>query len=169
MPTAAAAGMAAAVESPCGVRRRSVSMSDRIVPADPHLRRWSLLAVCLVAVVGGLLLFAVRNALREMHDRFEAGDPVDLDRIVLLVRVLAVSSALGLVGCALWFWRLGTRVLRGGEYPPPGMKVIKETRVKSGGAARRLAHAALLASVVLMALGTMGVWGLYHLALRALW
>ena len=143
-------------------------MSDRVAPADRRLRWWSLLAVCVAAALGVVVLVAVRNALLEIHVQHEQGVPVELERAVRLIRALAVAGSAGALGSALWFWLLGTRILRCGAYPPPGMKVIKETRVKEGDAARRVALGAFLLSVVLTAVGTGGMWLLYQLALDAL-
>jgi hypothetical protein len=67
---------------------------------------------------------------------------------------------------AAWVWSLGVRVLRGNRHPPEGVKVIRDTPVSRGAAARlygRL-YQGLAALFVLAGLSILGLlWMVWHL------
>ena len=91
-----------------------------------------------------------------------------VDRAVRVTAIVAWVGGLSCVGCGLWLFRLGHRVNRFGRYPPPGTRVIRNTRVRTDAAARTVANAVLVGSLLSTAAGTLGMWYLYRLAVDAL-
>ncbi len=59
--------------------------------------------------------------------------------------VVAVTTTLLFVGVSIYLLRLGLKVKRSGQYPPPGMRVAVRTKVRRG---RRAEWNAILAFVV---------------------
>jgi uncharacterized membrane protein YidH (DUF202 family) len=127
------------------------------------------LAAGVVAMCAGAAGLIV---LRRWLGRFEALEGDDLlaaaERTILAVKVIAWVTGIGFVGCGLWFFHLGHRINQAGRYPPPGMRVVRDTRVRTAGSARAMANAALLAAVVCVAAGTLGVWYFYRVAVEVL-
>jgi hypothetical protein len=107
--------------------------------ADAVARRRALLIVVIVALTGGLAIWsfaALRPAIEEwVASGGDVGVRVRRFRIVLLGLWAFVS--LPLVAFAVYFWRLGRRILLTGRFPPPGMSVVRDTPILTGAASRR--------------------------------
>lgn len=109
----------------------------QIQRADPTTRRRLLIVLLVVLVVGGAVVWWLERWLGDLTAEV-AADPdqlVEKAEFLLGVFVLAFTVPL-LLGAAL-IWRLGTRVVAAQRFPPPGTKVVRDTPVVSGAAARR--------------------------------
>lgn len=134
------------------------------VPADPRLRRLAVVLAIVLGMAGVAGMLALRAAMGPL-DKLGPDDlPAAVARLLRVVAVVAWAGGLGFVGCAWWLFRLARRINRSGRYPPPGMKVVRDTRVRTGRAARTTANAALLFAVLAAAAGTVGMVRLYRTA-----
>jgi hypothetical protein len=104
-----------------------------IQPADPATRRRALIAAGVIAVTGWVAFFA----LQEWLARLQGTDPglmrQSLERALVWGSWAAMLPVAVLAG---WSWRYGARVGRAGRFPAPGAKVIRDTPVLMGDAAR---------------------------------
>ncbi len=140
----------------------------QFIPADRRLRA-AVLAVALVLIAAGAVgLSMIRAELRAIDSLGEEDLPAAVARLRRVVAVVAWLGAIGFVGASAWFFRLGWRINRSGQYPPPGARVIRETPVRVGGAARRKANLAMLAAVLSGTIGTLGMLHFYRTAERVL-
>lgn len=124
-----------------------------IQPADPAARRRLLqliLVIIAVGVAGHAALDTWLEGLREM-DPAEAAPRL----AATLLWSVGILSAL-LVGLAAYLWRQGGQIRAAGRFPLPGQKVVRDTPVVEGAAARHrglilqgLGGALLVAAVVL--------------------
>lgn len=97
--------------------------------ADPSLARQTFLLVVAGAVVGGagITLFErYRSALLA----WVAIDPQP--RVRLLLGAVAATAVVPLLACAAYVWGIGVRTLQAGEFPPPGVRVVRDTPVVTG-------------------------------------
>lgn len=111
------------------------SEMNEIQKADPTARRQAVLAVIFGAAVGGLLIAGFDH----FHGPFREwllSDPAETARRARLAMYLAafVLSA-PLIAFAVYLWLLGARVMRAQQFPPPGVRVIRDTPVIGGPAA----------------------------------
>ena len=90
------------------------------------------------------------------------------EKVLRLATIILWIGGLSLVGMGGWFWRLGRRINLADRFPPPGMKVIKDTRVRTGPKARALANLAQAAALLCVVAGTVGMWYLYRFAVALL-
>ena len=98
--------------------------------ADPVARRRLVLIVACEVVLGALLILALE------YSRTIVRDPAELARRLWLVfSLLAVLLVASPIAFAVYLWSVGTRILRAGEFPPPGVRVIRDTPILSGAAA----------------------------------
>jgi hypothetical protein len=120
-----------------------------IQKADPAARRIAVLMMVCGTVVGALLLIAVDR----LRPQLESWLRQDLRaRAWIGVALMAAVGPLPALGVAAYLWHLGTRVARSGRYPPPGLRVLHDTDIVTGDAARRRVRAArTLASVLALA------------------
>jgi hypothetical protein len=135
----------------------------QIQQADPGTRRFALVLLAATAVLGAgalALLDSYRQSLLSWFRAIES--QVQLIIIVAALLVLLVP----LLVMAAWVWSYGDRVLRDNRHPPEGVKVIRDTPVSHGAAARlygRL-YQGVAALFVLAALSVLWVsWMLWHL------
>lgn len=143
-------------------------MEDEILPADKRHRRLVILAAIVLSFVGMLALVVLSRYLGEIKKLAREDLPAAEEKAIRLVRISLWIVGLGLVGMGGWFWRLGRRINLAGRFPPPGMKVVKETRVRTGAKARARANLAQAAALLCVVAGTVGMWYVYRLTVAVL-
>jgi hypothetical protein len=83
----------------------------------------------------GIAVIVVASQLRP---EFEAWVRQDLcARLKLVIAVLTLITVGPVLGLAGYCWHLGQRILRAAQYPPPGLRVVRDTPIVTGDAARR--------------------------------
>jgi hypothetical protein len=131
--------------------------------ADPLARRFAILFFIVGAVVGVLLLLAFERYRMPLRDWLLAEPSASAHRITSVFLLLATLLLTPLLAFAVYLWWLGTNAVRAGEFPPPGYRVIRETRVIVGELAvsrgRQLKIAAL-ACIVACAVLVVLLWRL---------
>jgi hypothetical protein len=101
--------------------------------ADPVARRRALLLVIVGALVGTLLLVAFERYYSDTLREWIASEPGELaHRVKLVFRVMATAMSVPLMALAVYLWVFGAKVLRTGQFPPPGYRVIRDTPVREG-------------------------------------
>lgn len=123
--------------------------------ADPAARRQALLVVVVGACIGALLIAAFERYRVPLKD-WVLADPERGRAVLLLLAALVLAP---LFAFSAYLWRLGEKVLRAREYPPPGLRVIRDTpvltaekAVSRGRLLKALAAGFLVAAVALGAL-----------------
>lgn len=144
-------------------------MEEEIVPADKRHRRLALVTAVLITLVGVLLLGILYGYLGQIkRDMAEKDRRTAEGELLRLTAAVNWIGGLSFVGMGAWFWRLGRRINRSGRFPPPGAKVIRDTRVRTGAKARELASLAQAAALLCVLAGTAGMWYLYRLVVAVL-
>jgi hypothetical protein len=131
--------------------------------ADRATRRLALISVVVAAGLGTGALILLDRHRHSLLSWFMANERhVQVGVIVVALALLLVPLLL----MAAWVWRYGVRVHRESRHPPEGVKLIRDTPVVRGAAARlygRLCQA-LAALFVLAALSVVWVsWMLWRL------
>jgi len=143
-------------------------MEDEIIPGDKRHRRLTLVAALLLSFLGLLAMGILCGYLGEIQKLAREDLQAAEQKALRLTAIILWIGGLSLVGMGAWFWRLGRRINLAGRFPPPGMKVIKDTRVRSGAKARALANLAEAAALLCVVAGTIGMWYLHRLAAAVL-
>ncbi|MEQ8786022.1 MAG: hypothetical protein RIC55_06970 [Pirellulaceae bacterium] len=141
-------------------------MSDKSeIPADTDVMKASrplrirmLLLFAASAIVAAAVVFAAQLYVQKQITLSSVDPLTAADNVALMVRCLTIAFGVGLAGFAAWFGWLGACILRTGQYPPPGLPVIRDTRIRRGHWAKCTAVAALLYCALLLAVGTYGAW-----------
>jgi hypothetical protein len=111
-------------------------MSD-IQRADPHARRTAVILIIVASLVGLALIAAAQSQLGALQ-KFLADNPEKLHanlRIITWALIVAVVRPVWLAN--IYLWRLGSRIVASGMFPPPGMTVITDTIVLRDTEARK--------------------------------
>jgi len=91
--------------------------------------------VVLNATVGVVLILGFEHYRAPLHD-WLLSEPEELGyRVKLVLFFAAATLCAPLVAFAAYLWSLGAKVLRAGEFPPPGYRVTRDTPVIAGPAA----------------------------------
>ncbi|HYW02412.1 MAG TPA: hypothetical protein VFA86_00595 [Gammaproteobacteria bacterium] len=144
-------------------------MSDyEIVRADPDARRKRLfLTMLLVGVAAGMfaLSFWVQSYLGHQLAQINSGKPDEaLAALGRAWQLLDLLIALGVtlpVLAAVYLLHMAFRIVRSGRFPYPGMWILRDRELLTGGLARRRAIAALVVAAILLAGGLGAGWYMY--------
>lgn len=131
---------------------------EKVIKADAVLKRRIILFYVVVAVVGFLLFKLSYDYLQEMKTLAHQDIDRAVDQMLLFIRVwlaLSVVAVVGIGGYLLWF---SVRVLRSGQMPPPGTKVVRDMKIVEGEKAMMRAKVLIVASVLLVVIGLAVTW-----------
>jgi hypothetical protein len=100
--------------------------------ADPAVRRQVVVALVISTCVGALLIIAFERYRVSLSEWILADPGVAAQRLTTIFRLL-VALVLGpLLAFAAYLWSLGNKVVRAREFPPPGLRVIRDTPIITG-------------------------------------
>jgi len=140
-----------------------------ILRADPALRRRAVLLLAGAAVAGtvmiGWLLPLARLALLEAR----ATGRIRSRTICLSFLGLLVLLAVAVIGSGVNVFRLGSRAIGSGQFPPPGLAVMRDTRVVYGRRAIMLGRVQRMLGVLLMACAVALLGLAAYAGIRLLW
>jgi len=100
--------------------------------ADPAVRRRAILFLLVGTCVGALLIAGFERYHIPLRDWILAEPGASAQRVKLALLLLAALLLAPLLVFAAYVWSLGERVLRAREFPPPGLRVIRDTPVIRG-------------------------------------
>jgi hypothetical protein len=107
-----------------------------IQPADPAARRRALILLSALAG-GGFVLLLGGAAMGEDLAAWVNEDPARSRARLTRIFTITTTSYFGIhLLFAAWSARLGFGVIRSQRFPPPGMAVVRDTRVITGKPAR---------------------------------
>ena len=141
-------------------------MTPQLIPADPLLRTRAILGAVLTLALGLAALvytqayFDSMLTLRATYPRLAAAG------LKQLYQVWAVSSGLVLGGLAALLASFAVRVLRSGRVPPPGMRVVWTTRLRTDSSASLIAGTSLALAFGLLLGGLLLGYQLWTLAVE---
>jgi len=128
--------------------------------ADPAARRQAVLFVVIGALVGSLLIVGFERYRAPLRE-WVLPEPEQLvHRLKLLFLLSAVAVSAPLFGFAAYLWSFSGKVLRAQRFPPPGHRVVRETRILQGQAAISRGRSFKVLAVCLVVAGTLSDRGL---------
>jgi len=108
----------------------------------------------ILGVLGGFtLLVWLAVEVRKLTDDVNVPTLEDVERVVVLLRTLAVIMSVSVVGVAIWIGHFAWRVRQADVFPPPGSRHVRVNRVLHGPEAQRVANLCFVLAVLLFAGG----------------
>ncbi len=104
--------------------------------ADPRARRVALIVLAIAFVAGTLLLWALNTSQSAVASWLREDPARTVRRARWLLAGLAVVTSGPAIAAGAYLLRLGSRVIAAERFPPPGMRVVQDTTVVTGDAAR---------------------------------
>jgi hypothetical protein len=122
-----------------------------ILKADlEYKRRWLLLYAAMAITVFGIALWG----LPALMEHLQAKAPADALRFIQIVLIILFAPLLLM---AYSLYRIARRIQASGQCPPPGVKVIRDTEILEGNAARRKGRLLFVSSILLFTAAFLGM------------
>ncbi len=121
-----------------------------MVRADKSLRKKLILFLILFTIVVILIEPTINRYIEQIKETSKK-DP----ELAFKKSMVALKVSLGLVSFLLlmtgvYFIALARRTFKSGQYPPPGMRVIRDTRLRTGTQAKRAGISLIALSCILI-------------------
>jgi hypothetical protein len=100
--------------------------------ADPGARRQAILFVAVTVLLGTLLVLGVDRYAESLREWILSDPEAAPRRLKTLFALFAVAASAPLLAFAAYVWNLGAQVIRSGQFPPPGQRVLRDTEVVDG-------------------------------------
>ena len=109
----------------------------KIQPADPNARRNAIkYLLVLIAVVTPAIFLLNSNI--ELFEKWITEPEETIKRIKFILSILITIGAIFLLVFSIYIFSFANSILRSNRYPPPNIKVIRDTRIHNGIRARRI-------------------------------
>lgn len=100
--------------------------------ADATLRRRVVLFLIIATCVGALLIIGFERYRIPLRDWILEDSAASAHRLKLVFLLLAALLLAPLLAIACYLWSLGGKIIQAREFPPPGLRVIRDTPVING-------------------------------------
>ena len=125
-------------------------MNEKIIPADRTYRRTGLIIFVVLVVIGVVLIGWVLPRSQDYLEGLEAQKALGLLKAALVVLFLSILPL------AAYLFAVGRKMMKHERFPPPGMKVITDTKVVEGEKVKFQGKVVVVLSLVLIFLGLLG-------------
>ncbi|HEX3035983.1 MAG TPA: hypothetical protein VHT73_12815 [Thermodesulfobacteriota bacterium] len=129
-------------------------MNEEIVYADKNLRRRTVLLMLMFILILAPIALLTLNYLKDLEALAKNNSKEALSRVITLTYIWGAFFATGNIAIFGYLMWLGIRIIKGDRYPPPGMGVIKDTKVVRGTKARFRGGFLIFAAVVILLVGS---------------
>jgi len=135
-------------------------MNQKILHADLKLKKRVARSMSAAALVGVVAAVGVRWYMAQQLVLAQTDVENAVINAMWLIRSFAVIAGAGLLLGSLYWARLALKIGRSGQYPPPRMSVLKDTPIRTGAAAKCYGYTAAAVAMLLLVLGTCGMYGM---------
>lgn len=112
----------------------AATMSD-IQRADPIARKQAVLVVAIGTIIGTVLILGFERLQVPLREWILSEPGSSSQRVKVVFLIMAAVLLAPLLALAAYFWRLGRRIVRKQQFPPPMHRVIRDTPIIRGPAA----------------------------------
>ena len=106
--------------------------NEKKVKTDRNFRKKILLISLLLVVAGIIFVLYFQNYLAGLRLLTEEYPELALQRLISSMKIIIFMLMFIFVGAGIYFLRLGILTIKTSQFPPPGIKVIKDTRLIEG-------------------------------------
>lgn len=143
-------------------------MSQDIVPADKEFRKRFVIFLVLIVIVFAVTILSMKSYLDQMAQLTRENPGLAAEKVIFLLKWWMGLGSLPILGFGVYQILLARRVLKSGQFPPPGMKVVRDTKIKTGGKAKKVAISLIVLSSVIIVITVFLVYWPYALEKRLL-
>lgn len=132
-------------------------MNQRVIRADKAYRNKVLVLLVLLVSLGTLI---IGWGLPWMQEDLRSRNP---EEALQFMKVALVLLFLGILPMALTLLSFGRKIISTERFPPPGVRVIRDTELLEGERAKQRGRALVIVSVILVLVGLCGAFYVPHL------
>lgn len=137
--------------------------NEKIVKADKSFRKRILLITFLLIMTGIIFVLYFQNYLAGLRLLTEEYPELALQRIISSMKIIIFMLMFIFVGAGIYFLRLGILTIKTSQFPPPDIKVIKDTRLIEGKNAVRKGIIIIIFSMLFIISGILLPIQYYHI------
>ena len=129
-------------------------MNEEIIYADKRLRQRAVLLMLMLILILAPIALLTLNYLNDLETLAKNNSKEALSKIITLTYIWGVFFTVGnlaIFGYLMWF---GIKIIKADCYPPPGMRVIKDTKVVKGSKARLRGGFLIFIAIVIFLAGS---------------
>ena len=112
-------------------------MTLEIQPADPQFRRRFLIVATIGVMLIAVGIHGLNAYLLSLHRLAQDAQPVAAAKAMLAVRGMLILLIVGATALIFQLARTSQRTLEAERFPPPGTRMVSDTRIRRGREARR--------------------------------
>jgi hypothetical protein len=127
--------------------------AESLIPADPAARKRALRGVLVTGSLDLLGIFFFWETLTDLLTLHTAAPQLAADAIRNRVFLLAAGDVVVAMSVAAMLTAASYRTLQSNQFPPPGMKLLRATKLRTGLQAKRIAVLCFLSAVCIALLG----------------
>jgi len=126
-------------------------MSQDIAPADKEFRKRFVVFLMLIIIVFVFAILSMKSYLDQMGELRRENPGLAGKKVVLLLKWWMGLGSLPILGLAVYQIVIARRILKAVQYPPPGLKMLRDTKIQTGAKAKKMAISLIaLSSIVIV-------------------
>jgi hypothetical protein len=125
-------------------------MNQDIVPADKEFRKRFIIFLVLIVIVFVVTILSMKSYLDQVAQLTRENPDLAAKKVMFLLKWWMGLGSLPILGLAVYQILLARRVLNSGQFPPPGMKVVRDTKIRTGGRAKKVALSLIVLSSIII-------------------
>lgn len=129
------------------------SQPPKLIPADPTMRRLTLLAILVITAIGAVGLVYTNAFLDRVKDLAGENPDAAAQLAARTFKLLTVFMAIVPIIVGLYLGFVAIRAWHHEEFPPPGTRVLRDTVVTVGPRSRQWALLAFFIALLLVGSG----------------
>jgi hypothetical protein len=114
-------------------------MEDQVVHADKKLRRQVPMGFVVLVLVGAVVIQGISSHMENLEQMAGSDSKLAIEKLGHLLLTMKAVNAVVSVVFAVYFFNVARKTWRSERYPPPGMRVIQDTKIQEGGRAKLMA------------------------------
>ena len=126
-------------------------MSQDIVRADKEFRKRFIVFLVLIAIVFSITILSMKSHLDQMGELRRENPGLAGKKVILLLKWWMGLGSLPILGFGVYQILIARRILKSGQYPPPRLKMLRDTKIQTGAKAKKMAMSLIaLSSIVIV-------------------
>lgn len=138
-------------------------MPKEIIKADKNLRRRTFYIIIGMALGGFWAIYYFESFFKEITIFAKTSPEDTLERISSVFYIVTWIATITTIGIGVFIFNLSLRIFRSQCFPPPGMRVIKDTKRITGQKAMTRAIIGVIFSIVIIICGILFHYLAYEL------
>lgn len=127
-------------------------MNQDIVPGDKSLRKRFIIFFILFTIAVLLIVPYFNDYMEHIKQISRVNPELAFKKSMFMLKLTLGIASFLLLMTGVYFIILARRTLKSGQYPPPGVRVIRDTRLRTGTQAKRAAISLIVLSCILIIL-----------------